>query len=112
MAMIESLESLIHTNYCALCDKPINQDKEYCCLSIAATSEYDNRIHMEKPMYGYLCVKCANKLVNLFDENNEEISTKQMNDNESCWQTGNYTDQCDCETCNHKEECSGYDKDD
>mgnify|MGYP004458425557 FL=1 len=29
-----------------------------------------------------------------------------------CWQTGNYTDDCECEFCEHKEECSGYEKDD
>ena len=28
---------------------------------------------------------------------------------EYCWATGNYTSECDCEFCNHKEECSGYD---
>ena len=27
---------------------------------------------------------------------------------EKCWRTGNYTDDCDCEFCNHKHECSGY----
>lgn len=32
-----------------------------------------------------------------------------MNPNEFCWQTGNYTDNCDCELCSHKYECSGYD---
>lgn len=31
-----------------------------------------------------------------------------MNPNELCWQTGNYTDNCDCELCSHKYECSGY----
>lgn len=29
--------------------------------------------------------------------------------NEKCWETGNYTDNCDCELCPHKYECSGYD---
>lgn len=29
-----------------------------------------------------------------------------------CWQTGNYTDNCECEFCEHKEECSGYERDD
>lgn len=28
--------------------------------------------------------------------------------NELCWSTGNYTDECDCEFCSHKNECSGY----
>lgn len=31
-----------------------------------------------------------------------------LNPNELCWQTGNYTDGCECEFCDHKEECSGY----
>lgn len=26
-----------------------------------------------------------------------------------CWTTGNYTDNCICEFCEHKFECSGYD---
>lgn len=30
---------------------------------------------------------------------------------ELCWQTGNYTDNCECEFCNHKEECSRYEDD-
>lgn len=30
------------------------------------------------------------------------------NCNENCWYTGNYTDNCDCEFCSHKHECSGY----
>lgn len=28
---------------------------------------------------------------------------------ERCWETGNYTDDCNCEFCSHKHECSGYD---
>lgn len=31
-----------------------------------------------------------------------------MEPNELCWSTGNYTDECDCEFCSHKHECSGY----
>lgn len=31
-----------------------------------------------------------------------------MNANDNCWYTGNYTDDCDCEFCSHKNECSGY----
>lgn len=27
---------------------------------------------------------------------------------ELCWHTGNYTDDCECEFCEHKDECSGY----
>lgn len=25
-----------------------------------------------------------------------------------CWETGVFTDDCECEFCSHKEECSGY----
>lgn len=39
----------------------------------------------------------------------EEIS---MYPTELCWQTGNYTDDCECEFCEHKEECSGYENHD
>ncbi len=28
-----------------------------------------------------------------------------------CWETGIYSDDCECEFCSHKEECSGYDND-
>ena len=31
-----------------------------------------------------------------------------MNANDNCWYTGNYTDDCECEFCSHKWECSGY----
>lgn len=31
---------------------------------------------------------------------------------EKCWQTGIYTDDCECEFCEHKFECSGYESDD
>jgi len=31
-----------------------------------------------------------------------------MNPTESCWVTGEYTDECECEFCRHKAECSGY----
>ena len=30
---------------------------------------------------------------------------------EHCWRTGVYSDDCECEFCSHKHECSGY-KDD
>lgn len=33
------------------------------------------------------------------------------NANENCWYTGDYTDECDCEFCSHKHECSGYEGD-
>ena len=25
---------------------------------------------------------------------------------DKCWETGEYTDDCNCEFCDHKEECS------
>jgi hypothetical protein len=31
-----------------------------------------------------------------------------MGANEFCWETGKYTDECSCEFCEHKYECSGY----
>ena len=31
---------------------------------------------------------------------------------ENCWATGEYTDECDCEMCEHRFECSGYEGDD
>ena len=34
------------------------------------------------------------------------------NANENCWRTGRYTDECDCELCPHKQDCSGYEGDD
>lgn len=30
-----------------------------------------------------------------------------MNHNEKCYQTGIYTDECDCYLCDHNCECSG-----
>ena len=27
---------------------------------------------------------------------------------EICWETGNYSDNCNCDFCEHKSECSGY----
>lgn len=36
----------------------------------------------------------------------------RMEPTELCWETGNYTDDCDCELCDHNFECSGYDRDD
>ena len=29
--------------------------------------------------------------------------------NEICWATGIYDNDCECEICEHKNECSGYD---
>ena len=34
-----------------------------------------------------------------------------MKETEQCWLTGNYTDDCCCEMCEHKWECSGYEED-
>lgn len=31
---------------------------------------------------------------------------------DKCWETGEYTDDCNWEFCDHKEECSGADLDD
>ncbi len=35
-----------------------------------------------------------------------------MDPTDVCWETGNYTDDCICEFCDHKDECSGYEGDD
>ena len=35
-----------------------------------------------------------------------------MNPNDRCYQTGNYTDDCDCNLCSHQRECSGSDLED
>jgi len=35
-----------------------------------------------------------------------------MNPNDICWETGNYSDNCCCATCEHSHECSGSDADD
>lgn len=34
-----------------------------------------------------------------------------MNPTEHCWATGEYTDDCICDFCDHRHECSGYDHD-
>lgn len=34
-----------------------------------------------------------------------------INPNERCYQTGNYTDECDCNLCIHQRECSGSEVD-
>ena len=31
---------------------------------------------------------------------------------DKCWETGEYTDNCTCELCPHKNECSGYENHD
>ncbi len=35
-----------------------------------------------------------------------------MDNEERCWVTGIYSDDCFCDFCSHKEECSGYENDD
>ncbi len=34
-----------------------------------------------------------------------------MNANEKCYQTGNYTEECDCNLCSHQRECYGKEDD-
>lgn len=34
-----------------------------------------------------------------------------MTPNDLCWETGEYTDDCICDFCDHKYECSGYEDD-
>ena len=33
----------------------------------------------------------------------------RMSPSDRCWATGCYTDDCICEICDHRFECSGYD---
>lgn len=35
-----------------------------------------------------------------------------MEATELCWETGDYTNECICELCAHKGECSGFEDDD
>lgn len=39
-------------------------------------------------------------------------NTESVYPTELCWQTGDYTDDYECEFYEHKEECSGYEEDD
>lgn len=39
-------------------------------------------------------------------------SCEDMLSTEVCWQTGNYSDGCNCSFCEHQDECSGFDCDD
>lgn len=39
--------------------------------------------------------------------NNDSLSPA-----EKCWETGEYIDDCICDFCSHKYECSGYDSND
>ena len=38
-----------------------------------------------------------------------EFMYNNMSPTEQCWQTGDYTDECYCEFCEHSDECSGSD---
>ena len=31
-----------------------------------------------------------------------------METTDQCWETGTFTDDCICELCEHRNECSGY----
>lgn len=42
----------------------------------------------------------------------EDINTDDVNYNELCYQTGHHLTMCDCELCDHRHECSGYEGDD
>ena len=33
---------------------------------------------------------------------------KNLYPTEKCWMTGNFTDDCNCDFCEHKIECSGF----
>lgn len=37
----------------------------------------------------------------------ERQAYEESSPEEKCWNTGAYTDDCICETCNHAHECSG-----
>lgn len=52
-----------------------------------------------------------NDCVALADANTltEEHEDLMMDLNEKCWETGYYSDECICELCDHRYECSGYD---
>lgn len=41
-----------------------------------------------------------------------KFSCEDMLPTEVCWQTGNYSDGCNCSFCEHQAECSGFDCDD
>lgn len=45
-------------------------------------------------------------------EENSRKGGEKMYPTEICWLTGNYTDDCICEFCEHKNECSGYEEND
>ena len=37
---------------------------------------------------------------------------KELNPEEYCWKTNKYLSNCNCEKCEHKYDCSGYEGDD
>ena len=49
-------------------------------------------------------------LIRVTTQDGKIILEKVGRDMSKCWATGNYTDECDCEVCDHRFECSGYDK--
>lgn len=46
--------------------------------------------------------------------NEKDLATYETpeNPNEHCWETGEFGDDCDCELCDHRFGCSGYERDD
>lgn len=38
--------------------------------------------------------------------------TNTQEANEECWETGTYSDDCDCSICDYKHDCSGSDSED
>lgn len=44
---------------------------------------------------------------NNFKQRGGEFMNDDIFPTELCWQTGNYTDECCCEFCEHSDECSG-----
>lgn len=37
---------------------------------------------------------------------------KKVEPEEYCWKTGHYLTSCDCDMCDHKYDCSGYEGED
>lgn len=42
----------------------------------------------------------------------EDVNTDEVDYNELCYRTGHHMTMCDCELCDHRHECSGYEGDD
>ena len=42
------------------------------------------------------------------DCNATHVIPARISKEDYCWQTGNYLSDCDCEMCDHKYECTGY----